>query len=198
MRSKSKLKIFFAIMTIVVCTVLLISTSFALFADTAEDVTVRVQAGVLDIDLQQADNNGHYVSLENEPGNIFGNDSWEPGQTRVYFFKVTNKSNIKVKFTFVLIAQMMEMKGALEYAVFEERSFEDVSANKDYYLNAEYEDMYENWNSISGPNYVQMIPNQEMYYAISVRMKPECENEYQGKYCSIDVYLEAQQGNANN
>jgi len=198
MRSKSKSKIIFAIMTIFVCTILLISTSFALFTDTAEETTVRIQAGTLEIDLLQADNNGSYVSLENEPGNIFGNDEWEPNQTRVYFFKVVNNSNIRIKFTFYLVAEMMEMKDSLEYAVFEDQQFEDVTDKRDYYLSAEYTDMYENRNSISGSSYVKMDPGEVKYYAVSVRMKPESGNEYQGKYCSIDVFLLAVQGNANN
>ncbi len=198
MRSKSKSKIIFAIMTIFVCTILLISTSFALFTDTAEETTVRIQAGTLEIDLLQADNNGSYVSLENEPGNIFGNDEWEPNQTRVYFFKVVNNSNIRIKFTFYLVAEMMEMKDSLEYAVFEDQQFEDVTNKRDYYLSAEYADMYENRNTISGSSYVKMDPGEVKYYAVSVRMKPESGNEYQGKYCSIDVFLLAVQGNANN
>lgn len=197
MQSKSKSKIIFAIITIFLCTILLASTSFALFTDTAEETTVRIQSGTIEIDLQQADSNGHYVSLENEPGNIFGNDAWEPNQTRVYFFKVVNKSNILIKFTFVLLAEMMEMADSLEYSVFEDQAFEDVRNDPSKYLGATYDNLYENRNPISGPNYVQMYPGEEKYYAVSVRMKPESGNEYQGKYCSIDVFLYAIQGNAN-
>ncbi len=196
MRSKSKSKIIFAIITIVVCTILLASTSLALFTDTADETVVRIQSGTLDIDLLQADNNGHYVSLEQEPGNIFGNDEWEPNQTRVYFFKVENKSEIRINFTFYLIAEMMEMKDSLEYAVFEDRQFEVVSENKNYYLSVDYADLYENRNSISGSSWVKMEPGDVKYYAVAVRMKPESGNEYQGKYCSIDVFLKAVQGNA--
>jgi hypothetical protein len=93
---------------------------------------------------------------------------------------------------------MMEMTGSLEYAVFEDKQFEDVTNNRDYYLNAEYDDLYENRNSISGSSYVKMNPGDVKYYAVSVHMKPESGNEYQGKYCSIDVFLIAVQGNANN
>ncbi len=196
MRSKSKTKIIFAIMTIFVCMILLVSTSFALFTDTAEETTVRVQAGKMEVDLLQADSNGHYISLENEPGNIFGNDGWEPNQTRVYFFKVENKSNIRIKFTFMLIADMMDMAGSLEYAPFTDQEFEDVRTNPDKYLDAEYYNLNENRNTISGANYVHLNPNEVKYYAVSVRMKWESGNEYQGKYCSIDVFLHAIQGNA--
>ena len=197
MRSKSKSKIIFAIITIVVCTILLASTSLAIFTDTAEHVAVRVQAGKMQVDLLQADSSGHYVSLEQEPGNIFGNDEWEPGQTRVYFFKVKNDSNIRIKFTFVLLAQMMEMADALEYAVFENQKYEEDAGNKANYKSGDYSDLVENRNSISGERYVNMEPGDEKYYAVSVRMKgDESGNEYQGKYCSIDVHLYATQGNA--
>ncbi|MBO5224464.1 MAG: hypothetical protein J6C23_08135 [Clostridia bacterium] len=196
MRSKSKSKIIFAIITIIVCTILLASTSLALFTDTAEETTVRIQSGTMQVDLQQADSNGHYVSLENKPGNIFGNDGWEPNQTRVYFFKVVNNSNIIVKFTFVLIADMMDMAGSLEYSSFEDQQFEDVKGSHSKYYNASYDNLYENRNPISGPTYVQMQPGEEKYYAVAVRMKWQSGNEYQGKYCSIDVFLHAMQGNA--
>ena len=49
---------------------------------------------------------------------------------------------------------------------------------------------------LGGPTYVQMQPGEEKYYAVAVRMKWQSGNEYQGKYCSIDVFLHAMQGNA--
>jgi hypothetical protein len=196
MRSKSKSKIIFAILTIIVCVIVLASTSFALFTDTAEPIAVRVQAGKLDIDLLQADSNGQYVSLDQEPGNVFGDEGWEPGQTRVYYFKIVNNSEIKIKYSFFLQAEMMEMENAMEYAVFEDKQFEIASNNADLYKNATYGDLVEDLNYVSDKTYMPMDPGEVKYYAVSVRMKEESGNEYQGKHCSIDVFLHAYQGNA--
>ena len=91
MRSKSKSILIRAIILICLCVIMIASTSLALFTDTAEPITVRIQAGKLDVDLAQADINGNYISLDNELGNILGDEEWEPNHTRLYFFKVINK-----------------------------------------------------------------------------------------------------------
>ena len=197
MRSKSKSKIVIAIITIFLCVMVIGATSLALFTDTAEPVRVRVQAGTLEVGLSQADNNGYYVNLDNKPGNILGDEEWEPNHSRVYFFKVENNGNIPLKFTFTLVADLMEMTGALEYSVFVNQEYENSADNKAKYYNATYIDMYENLNTISGAQYISLDPGESKYYAVCIRMKPESGDEYQGKYCEIDVFLHAVQNNAN-
>jgi hypothetical protein len=172
-------------------------TSLALFTDTAKPITVRVQAGTLNVDLAQADSNGNYVTLDNEPGNILGDEEWEPNQTRLYFFKVENKGDIPLKFTFTFVAKLLEMDGAMSYAVFADQQYENPKDNPSKYLNVEYTDMSNNLNTISGSLYVPLRPGDEKYYAVAIRMKPESGNEYQNKYCEIDVILHAVQNNAN-
>ena len=197
MRSKSKSKIVIAIITIFLCVMVIGATSLALFTDTAEPVRVRVQAGTLEVGLSQADNNGYYVNLDNEPGNILGDEEWEPNHARVYFFKVDNNGNIPLKFTFTLVASLMDMAGSLEYSVIADQPYEIPSENASKYLGGTFKNMYENLNTISGAQYISLDPGESKYYAVCIRMKPESGDEYQGKYCEIDVFLHAVQNNAN-
>jgi hypothetical protein len=196
MEIKYKRKLFFIIMTICLCTTLLVSATFGLF--TAEDTTsVHVSSATMEMDLLQANEIGEYVSIKNQDGRVFGNAVWEPNQSRVVFLMVKNNSTIKIKYSLQFFADAAEMEGSLEYCAFESKYFDSTGKSWDELKAiATPTMMRDGANEISGSSYIVMQPGEEHYYAFAVHMLPESGNEYQNKNCTFDINVFAVQGNA--
>ena len=196
MEIKYKRKLFFIIMTICLCTTLLVSATFGLF--TSEDTTsVHVSSGSMQMDLLQANENGEYFSIKNQDGHVFGDAVWEPNQSRVVFLKVKNNSTIKIKYSLQFFADAADMEGALEYCAFESVYFNPTGMSwNELKLMAEPTEMKDGANEISGSSYIVMEPGQEHYYAFAVHMRSDSGDEYQEKSCTLDINVFAVQGNA--
>jgi hypothetical protein len=65
-----------------------------------------------------ANSNGEYVSISDGNGELFGNEIWEPNQTRFVFLKIKSNSNIRVKYSMRIDALNEDMLGAFEYVSF--------------------------------------------------------------------------------
>lgn len=197
MLSKFKTRIIFAVSTIVLCIVLLVSTTWSLF--TAEDsVGVRVTAGDMDLGLFQADKNGKYVDIENAPEHydVFGNFVWEPNATQVVFFKIVNNSNIPIKYTFQMDIENKNFSDAFEYVAFESEYFDVKGMNWDS-LQGERtsQTLIYGKNPLSGNEYIPMQPGGVAYYAVAVHMKHDAGNRHQDVGTEFDVAVFAIQGN---
>ena len=92
-----------SVMALVMCVVMLVGTTFAWFTDTASTAVNKIQAGNLDVDIVDENNN----SLDGEPlsfKDVNGSTDilWEPGAT--FFtqgFKIANKGNLALKYKVV-------------------------------------------------------------------------------------------------
>ena len=196
METKYKRKLFFIIMTICLCTTLLVSATFGLF--TSESTTsVHVSSATMEMDLLKANEIGEYVSIKNQDAHVFGDAVWEPNQSRVVFLQVKNNSTIKIKYSLQFFADALEMEGSIEYCVFTSQYFDTKGMSW-----AELNElaaktptlMKDGANELSGSSYMQ--PGERHYYAFAVHMLPESGNEYQNKSCTFDISVVAWQGNA--
>lgn len=197
MFSKLKLNIIFAFMTILLCLSLLTTTTMALFTDSTGPIVARVNAGSMDVDLLQADENGDYASIKGEKGDVFGNQPWEPNHTRVVFLKIVNNSNIRIGYIFQLNVLVGDLVGALEVSVFNSEYYDTSTETWESISQKSAPVLLENGgNTVSGNDYVMMEVGEVHYYAVAVHMLPESGNVYQNKKCVIDVTVFATQGNA--
>ena len=197
MKSNTKIKIFFAVLMIFLCSVLMISTTFALFTSQSKDNNIRITAGTLEVDLLQADENGEFRSIANKDGDIFGSALWEPNQTRVVFLRVENKSPIPVRYVVQLSVDIGGMDGGLEYCAFESDYYDVSGLNwETFSQDKSPARMQDGLNPIVDGSYKLMNPGESFTFALAVHMLPLSGNEYQKQACTVDVHVFAVQGNA--
>ena len=90
-------------LAILLCVSMLVGSTFAWFTDSVESAKNKIVAGNLDVELYYAD------SAEPEDENdwkkvtnttdVFGYDNWEPGFTKVVYFKIVNEGSLALKYT---------------------------------------------------------------------------------------------------
>lgn len=198
MKNNAKIKIFFAVLMIFLCSVLMITTTFALFTSESNDVPIRITAGTLKMDLLQADEQGEYRSIANKDGDLFGSELWEPNQTRVVFLRIENKGTIPVRYVAQLNVDIGGMLGGLEYCTFES-DYYDVSGQNWETLASAHQpvQMQDGLNVLYSATYKTMQPGETFSFALAVHMPYISGNTYQKQSCLIDVHVFAVQGNAN-
>ena len=192
---RTKLHIFFIAVKILLCFALLIGSTYALFTDNDEK-NVFVTAASLEMELYTLDINGNMKDISGKSDNIFGDDDWEPGQTRVVFFKVRSVSDIDAKYTLNLVLSDNVLDGAFEYCAFEGgpadykgMKWESIAASN------EVHDLVAGQNPVSSTSYSQISPNGEHYYTLFIHMSKQATSSYQNKQIDIKVHLYATQGN---
>ena len=115
---RTRISIVLLAIKVVVCFCLLIGGTWALFSDT-NDNNVLVTAGNMEMELMTVDLNGNETNIAGNTVNIFGSADWEPGQTKVVYFKVRSRSNIDVKYILHLVVADDNLEGAIEYCTVE-------------------------------------------------------------------------------
>ena len=98
----TKRAIFASLLSVAVCTSMLIGTSYAWFTDSVTSANNKIQSGTLKIDmLVKGGDTGfaNYTSVKNNSDKIFNYDKWEPGYTSWTNVKVKNEGNLALKYT---------------------------------------------------------------------------------------------------
>ena len=199
-RPRDKAKIFFAALKIFLCITLMTSSTYALFTY-KQRVEAGVTAGDMDIDLFIY-KDGEYKDITEVRENLFGEEYWEPGQTRTLHFKVVNNSNINVKYSLQFVSDMGDLGGALEYCAFESASATvRASSWQEFCGGNKVMLMKDGMNLLSGADYIPMMPGDEATWTVAVHMVKTSGNDYQGKdevneWCDVSVRVHAVQGNA--
>lgn len=188
-------KLIIIFLSVVICVVSLVAMTFGLF--TSEDTSfIRVSSSKVKIDLLMANSSGEYESIRDTNGELFGNEYWEPNQTRFVFLKVKSNSNIRVKYSMRIDALNEDMLGAFEYVSFRGSSL-DPSITQYSQIKEMYDPvLLENGiNFISDSDYVYLEPGEEHDYVLVLHMLKESTNEFQGKSFALDLNVIAVQGN---
>ena len=181
-------------LNVTLCIALLVGSTFAIF--TSEDATgISAISANMNMDLLVADADGNYVPVVD--GGILQSEIWEPGYTKVVFFKVENNSNINVKYVLRILADLGEMEGSLQYCVFD-GSYADLSSMNWEQLSSgkQIRDFENGYNYVSTETFVPLTVNGSSYYTVAINMKTVSGNEYQQKSCEMGIRLYAVQGNA--
>lgn len=198
-KKKIKFKVFFMALNILLCTVLMLSSTYALFSH-LQQPEMSISAGDIDMDLLVY-TDGEYKSVEQIDENIFGEELWEPNQTRIVYFKIVSESNLDAKYSLQFLGELGALEGAFEYCVIDtdeheltENGWEELSQNREVFS------LNEGINYVSGTDYIAIAPGEERYLAVALHMGLSSGNEYQAanvsEECEITVRLYAVQGNA--
>ena len=84
--------------SLILCFVMLLGTTFAWFTDEVTSANNVIQAGELDIELHWSKDNVLWHNAETNNNPIFNYDKWEPGYTEVRYLKVRNEGNLSFKY----------------------------------------------------------------------------------------------------
>ena len=110
-----KIELFFVILKILLCVAVLTASTYALFTSETQN-NISVTSGEMDMNLYQITLDGQRFDLARHDEGIFTEGDWEPNQTRIAFLVVENKSNIPVKYTLQLDADIDELEVLLRSA----------------------------------------------------------------------------------
>lgn len=156
-------------LAILMCTAMLIGTTFAWFTDTASTGVNKIKAGTLKVDIVNKD--GKSIKDESMSfRNVEGSDDilWEPGVTfKTDSFAVKNIGNLALKFKLILngVTGDSELLDVIKFSVVKD----DGSDNKTVVDLADFEGVLKANNEIS-----------DLYY-IEGHMDEEAGNKYQDK-----------------
>ncbi|MBE6688787.1 MAG: hypothetical protein E7588_05865 [Ruminococcaceae bacterium] len=87
----------FSVLSLLLCVSMLIGTTFAWFTDSVSSARNTIQSGNLDVALYYLDDNDDWMPV-NELTDIFGYNLWEPGYTKVAYFKVVNEGSLALNY----------------------------------------------------------------------------------------------------
>ena len=96
-----------SVLSVALCCVMLIGSTFAWFTDSVTSAGNKIVAGNLKVDLIHVGGgeNGGNVSIKDNPDHkIFNYDKWEPGYTAMETLQVVNKGNLALKFRLDAVA----------------------------------------------------------------------------------------------
>ncbi len=79
--------------SLVLCFTMLIGSTFAWFTDSATTGVNKITAGNLDVKLEYSEDFSEWNDAEKKD-DLFAADKWEPGYTKVVYFKVSNAGSL--------------------------------------------------------------------------------------------------------
>ncbi len=201
--------LFLSIVSLLLCFVMLMGTTFAWFVDRVQSTGNRIEAGDLEVDLvMYNENTGNYVSITNVDGDLFSlsdttGSLWSPGVTRTIYFGVRNTGSLAVKYDAYIEVDNQGLAEVLQYAVAENygqgtvRSFVDAaeadgpSGPLDVKRITVAEDKVLE-PVVEGPEAPEKEGETD-YYALTVKMVDNAPEEYQNTSVKINIIVNATQ-----
>ena len=185
-----------SVLSLVLCIVLLIGTTFAWFTDNVTSANNKIVAGNLDVRLLMNTGDG-YKDISDSTSPIFGAGSvaqnnnaetlWEPGKTQIAYLAIKNNGNLALKYSVALDVKNVSknLYEVMEYAITP---------------NAQY-DAKPAWNggnavvvgkqAVSGT--VSLGVGATHYFALSIHMQETAGNEYMNGEVDFDLTVLATQ-----
>ena len=94
-----KRSLFTSVVSLLLCFVMLIGTTFAWFTDVVTSANNIITTGNLDVSMHWSDNNEDWNNAEGIGAKpVFDYDKWEPGYTEVRYIKVKNEGSLSFKY----------------------------------------------------------------------------------------------------
>lgn len=97
-----------SILSLILCTAMLIGTTLAWFTDSVTSAGNKITAGNLEVTMEWKDgtkNPSDAEGWQNASQNaIFNNDKWEPGYTEARHVRISNQGNLALKYEICIVA----------------------------------------------------------------------------------------------
>ncbi len=164
----TKRALFASLMAILLCSAMLLGTTFAWFTDTAHVGVNTIQSGNLDVALEMLNSDGNWVSVEGQTLS-FTDEYWQPGcEYSLPKLRVVNNGNLDIKYQVII-----------------------TGINGDAKLN---EVIVWTINGVKIGTDMTLDAGKNAEFTISGRMKADAGNEYQNlKIENIGITIKATQ-----
>ena len=167
-------KLLISVFSLLLCVVLLVGTTFAWFTDTITTNGNVITTGKLKVKLYSSQNSIDWSEVtDNAP--VISDVVWEPGFTKVYYFKIENAGNLAFNFDFSIggnnlsaLADVIELYGAQDKIISDK-----TALGGDAVLMGSLTDLV-NTTLFSG----KLLPNGEAVYAVAFKMREDANNTY--------------------
>ena len=186
-----------SVVAMLICITMLIGTTFAWFTDSASTAVNKIQAGTLDVQLLMYDGTD-YVDISNDSRAIFGTGSiaqnnnaqtlWEPGKTQVAYLAIKNNGNLALKYKVALDVDNVSknLYEVMEYAI-----TPDATNTNPVTAWTSGNSVVEGTQVVATD--VSLPVGATHKFALSVHMKEEAGNDYQGGMVNFDLTVLATQ-----
>ena len=87
-----------SIISMTLCIVLLIGTTFAWFTDSVSSGTNVIKAGNLDVKLEYSKDGTNWTNADGATDLFDSSAKWEPGHVEVVYLKVSNAGDLALKY----------------------------------------------------------------------------------------------------
>ena len=194
-----KRALFSTVLSIALCVCMLVGTTYAWFTDTATSKGNTITTGTLDVDLFVHDENGR-TELDADDATtpdapVFGADIlWEPNMTQVRYFSIKNNGTLALKYKVVIEvtvhnATNYDLTDVMYYQVTPGATYDGAPVtawdyNNEHSIQAGLNGDVEN---------VRLLPNAENFFAVSIHMDEEADNNYQNSKITFDIKVLAGQ-----
>ena len=98
-KKSTKRALIFSALAILMCTAMLVGTTFAWFTDTASTAVNKIQAGNLDVQLEYSKDFVEWKKVTDTTKVFEDSTLWEPGRTEVVYLRVKNAGTLALKYT---------------------------------------------------------------------------------------------------
>ena len=187
-KRSSKRALLLSALSLLLCTTMLIGSTFAWFTDSVTSSGNKIQSGSLKMDLELWTDSG-WNSIKDSTDPLFDNTLWEPGYTEFKILKVENEGSLALKWVAKFTSQKQLSKLAevidvyvLPYGVLDDASAATVTypadRNLDGYTKVGTLDGF--INTISDTTFGTLEAGQAAYLGIALKMQESAGNEYQG------------------
>ena len=127
MKKSTKKSLLFSVLALILCTAMLLGTTFAWFTDSASTAVNKIQAGTLDVALEMKNAEGTWVNAEGQTlawqkaeGHEREDVLWEPGCTyQLPELRIVNKGNLALKYKIAItgIKGDAKLNEAIEWTI---------------------------------------------------------------------------------
>ena len=178
----TKRSLFTSCISLLLCFVMFVSTTFAWFTDVVVSSDNKIQSGTLSLDLSVLDKqSGQWSSIKDSKSPIFNHDKWEPGYTDVKILKVSNLGSLSLKWVarFASENPLSDLAKVIDVLVY-------PGVAEAYPTDRELDSNWKNVgtldkfvNTISETTYGFLDAGESATLGIALRMQENAGNEYQ-------------------
>ena len=177
-----------SLLSILLCILLLIGTTFAWFTDSVTSSGNRIQAGTLKVDLELLDfESGLWKSIKNDKTPLFCSEQWEPGYTEVKLLRIENEGSLSLSWVakFNASKSLSKLADAIDVYVLAYGVLEDgtdvtypVDRNLESYTNVGTLRTF--IESLNNTTQGFLAGHETAYLGIALKMPENVGNAYQG------------------
>ena len=194
-----------SVLALVLCFTMLLGTTFAWFTDEAVSSGNKIIAGNLDVQLLLKDSDGNYHNIGDEKNPIFGGENslaqddnadtvWEPGKTQVAYLAIANAGNLDLKYRVVLEAnnETKNLCNVMKYTITPDAQSGITEWNSNDAKSVKVGAQIVSVNEEGGTD-LTLKKGETHYFALSIHMDENANNDYQGGKVEFDIKVLATQ-----